>query len=280
MRAIDVSDFAPLDPGALSDPGPAPQVTWIAIDDLRVDPAYQRPITKVGRTNIRRIAQEFSWGAFSPLVVSPVVGGGFAIVDGQHRASAAALRGFERVPCMVVLVDLAGQARAFSRINGGVTAMHALSIHRAAVAAGDAKAVAIARVCDAAGVVVVGYPKPVLRLEPHETLAVATIAAMISRHGEEVAVTVLRLILDRPSPKPGTLVSAIIEATALVVATFGVVALAEDRREAFARDFVAINLLREWDRAIAQARDAKLTVKSTLARMIAMRLRDKGWREV
>src|ERR1700693_5195445 len=76
---------------------------WLKITDLVVDPAYQRPIVGKGRRNVDRIARAFSWSCFAPVVVSPVEGGKFAIIDGQHRTTAAALVGFDSVPCQVVI---------------------------------------------------------------------------------------------------------------------------------------------------------------------------------
>src|SRR5271155_3794699 len=83
--------------------GAAPMLQWLKITDLVVDPAYQRPIIGKGRQNVDRIAREFSWSCFAPVVVSPVEGGKFAIIDGQHRTTSAAMLGFESVPCQIVI---------------------------------------------------------------------------------------------------------------------------------------------------------------------------------
>jgi len=88
---------------------------------LVVDPAYQRPIIGRGRHNVDRIARTFSWSCFAPVVVAPVEGGKFAIIDGQHRTTAAALVGLESVPCHVVAAAREAQAAAFKAINGVTT---------------------------------------------------------------------------------------------------------------------------------------------------------------
>ena len=85
--------------------GAVPMLQWLRIEDLLVDPAYQRPIVGQGQRNVMRIAKAFSWSCFSPVVVSPIEGGKFVIIDGQHRTTAAALIGFDSVPCQVVIAS-------------------------------------------------------------------------------------------------------------------------------------------------------------------------------
>src|SRR5919107_4150563 len=127
--------------------GPAPMLQWISISDLVVDPSYQRPIVGKGRKNVDRIARSFSWSCFAPVVVSPVEGGKFAIIDGQHRTTAAALVGLETVPCQVVIAAREEQAAAFKAINGITTPISAMALHAAALVAGEPWAVQVAEVC-------------------------------------------------------------------------------------------------------------------------------------
>jgi hypothetical protein len=53
--------------------------------------------------------------------VAPVEGGQFAIVDGQHRTTAAIRRGQKEVPCQVVQADRAKQAAAYAAVDGNIT---------------------------------------------------------------------------------------------------------------------------------------------------------------
>jgi hypothetical protein len=107
MRPISAEGFEK--PKSVS-AGAAPMLQWLKITDLVVDPAYQRPIVGKGRQNVDRIALAFSWSCFAPVVVSPVAGGKFAIIDGQHRTTAATLVGFESVPCQIVIAAKEEQA--------------------------------------------------------------------------------------------------------------------------------------------------------------------------
>jgi hypothetical protein len=82
MRPISIEGFEK--PKSVS-AGAAPMLQWLKINDLVVDPAYQRPLVGKGRQNVDRIAREFSWSCFAPVVVSPVEGGKFAIIDGDRQ---------------------------------------------------------------------------------------------------------------------------------------------------------------------------------------------------
>jgi hypothetical protein len=75
-------------------------------------------------------------------------GGLFAIVDGQHRTTAAILRGHEKVPCQVVQADRAKQAAAYANI----TRTTAQQLYHAKLAEKDAHALTLADVCAAADV--------------------------------------------------------------------------------------------------------------------------------
>jgi hypothetical protein len=88
---------------------------------LVVDTEYQREIGRKGATNVMQIAEHFDWSKFAPVVVAPVEGGRFAIVDGQHRTTAAMLREIKEVPCQVVQADRAKQAAAYAAVNGNIT---------------------------------------------------------------------------------------------------------------------------------------------------------------
>src|SRR5947209_9982384 len=138
MRRISTEGFER--PASL-DPGPAPMLQWLRIDDLVLDPSYQRPIVGKGRRNVDLIARDFSWSCFAPVVVSPIEGGKFAIIDGQHRTTAAKLVGLESVPCQVVIAARDEQARAFKAINGLTTPISRMALHAAALVAKESWAV-------------------------------------------------------------------------------------------------------------------------------------------
>jgi hypothetical protein len=86
-----------------------------------------------------------------PVIVAAVEGGKFAIVDDQHRTTAAMLRGIESVPCQMVQADRAQQAAAYAAVNGNATKT---TPFHARLAAGHDDALKLGDVCSAAGVTI------------------------------------------------------------------------------------------------------------------------------
>lgn len=195
-----------------------PRLFWVAISQLRVDSRYQRKIA--GRTsekNVVQIAVEFSWSKFAPVVVAEVEDGLYAIIDGQHRTTAAALRGIQDVPCLIVKADLADQAKAFAAINGNVTAISTMQLHAARVAAGDPEAVALRDACAEAGVTICRYPVPAYDMQPGETLAAAKLAKQLARYGREVLVPALKCITRTGDGNVGMVRAPIVEALCAIL---------------------------------------------------------------
>jgi hypothetical protein len=210
MRTIDTAGFAT---PATTSPGPAPMLQWVKVADLVVDERYQRPIRGEGATNVRKIVGAFRWPRFAPVVVAPVEGGLFAIIDGQHRTTAAALCGIESVPCQVVVATPGEQADAFKAINGATTKMQPMTIHYAAVVAGDKEALAVEDVCLRAEVSVLRHPVPLAKQEPGQTMAVVTLRTCLGTHGRDTLVTALQCVTQTENGKrAGLLVGPVIKA--------------------------------------------------------------------
>lgn len=214
MRPISVEGLKLPDQVA---PGPAPSLQWIDIVDLVVDETYQRPIAGLGKTNVRRIAESFSWSKFATVVVAPIEGGKFAIIDGQHRTTAAAIVGMTSVPCQVILADRAGQAEAFRAINGTTTKVSALAMWKASLAARDPFCVKVDEAAKSAGVTLLGYPVTRNEQKPGETMAVAAVQAAYRRHGSAVLVEALQCVTRTRWNTPGAIDAALIWALCDVV---------------------------------------------------------------
>lgn len=165
------------------DPGPEPKQEWLPVDRLVIDPEYQRDVTVDGRRSIERIAARFEWSKFSPVVVSPVSLGRYAIIDGQHRATAAKLCGHKAVPCHIVSLDRAGQAASFAAINGSVTKITPFHIYKAALSAGESWAVQANSVAKDAGCRLMTSNKSASDRQGGEIFGINTIRDMIARHG-------------------------------------------------------------------------------------------------
>lgn len=203
LRPISARGFDK--PSAPAEPGPAPVLQWIPIADLVVDDVYQRPIRMQGRKNVQTIASGFRWAFFAPVVVSPIEGGKFAIVDGQHRTTGALLAGFSSVPCSVVIAPQKVQAAAFKAINGSVTKISRMAMHAASLAAGDENALALEYACRAAGVTLLRFPVAKPEQKPGQTMAVQATQQCFARYGRDTLITALQCVTETSNNAPGIL---------------------------------------------------------------------------
>jgi hypothetical protein len=146
-RLVDVSHLPVLPPPDM----PPPLLQWVPVQDLRIDDEYQRPLGPASWAAIQRIADQFDWGKFGCVKVAPLEGGLFALVDGQHRVHAAALRGCRTVPAEISRLTLRQQAEAFVTINARTMRVTPHQLFRAALAAGEDWALATDRAVSEAG---------------------------------------------------------------------------------------------------------------------------------
>jgi hypothetical protein len=190
-----------------SDIGAPGELCWLPLDRLRIDPAYQRVVLETGKANIRRMIEGFSWLLFGTLTVAKRGRDLYAIIDGQHRATAAMLHGgIEAVPCLILKGGQAEEALAFSAINGNVTRIHALQSFRALATSGEESALALIAICAEGGASIAPYPKG--DLKPGETMALRTLRVCLRRHGEAVLIAALK-VLRVAEPGAGLSASAI-----------------------------------------------------------------------
>ncbi|CAN7379615.1 ParB N-terminal domain-containing protein [Bradyrhizobium sp. LjRoot220] len=197
-----------------------PKLYWIAIASLRVDSRYQRKIIgRASEKSVLTIAEQFSWSKFAPVVVaeSEDEDGIYAVIDGQHRTTAAALRGIKDVPCLILKAGLADQANAFAAINGTVTAISTMQLYAARVAAGDPAAVALHAACVEAGVSICRYPVPASMMKVGETLAAAKLAQQLARYGRETLVNALMCITKTGDGNVGMVRAPVVEALCAVL---------------------------------------------------------------
>ena len=134
---IDLTGLTPAQPAAQ----PQPLLQWVPVADLVIDRRYQREISGKGRRAVQKMADNFDWRKFGAVMCAPAEGGALALVDGQHRAHAAALCGIERIPAVIVPMTLAEQAAGFAAINRDKIAVDNNAVLRAEYAAGTPWAV-------------------------------------------------------------------------------------------------------------------------------------------
>lgn len=209
--------FQKLDPAQVAapqspfSPGPAPMLTWISVEQFVVDDTYQREVGRRGRSNVQHIAEHFDWSKFAPVIVAPVEGGLYAIVDGQHRTTAAMLRGLEQVPCQVVQADRAQQAAAYAAVNGNITKTTPQQLYHARLAAGDKDAQELAEVCAAGGVEISRRNLILAKMKVGQTQAVGALGRCLRDYGRETLITALQCITETADVNAGFVRATIIE---------------------------------------------------------------------
>ncbi|KEJ97414.1 ParB-like nuclease domain-containing protein [Pseudosulfitobacter pseudonitzschiae] len=134
-------------------PKPPPELAleWIPVRALVIDTGYQRPLARENWNKINAISVAFDWRFFTPVLVSPLGDGRYALIDGQHRSHAALRAGYDAVPALVVPMSRAHQASSFMAVNGAVTKVSMFHLYRAGLMAGDAWAIQVREVVEAAG---------------------------------------------------------------------------------------------------------------------------------
>lgn len=134
--------------------GQRPSLEFRPIADLMIDPSYQRSIdTPASQLLIRRIAADWDWDLCQPLNVGRRPEGALYVVDGQHRLSAAVLRGdIYDLPCVIKTSSGSeDEAAAFVALNQSRLRLSKLEIFKAALAAGNVEAHDIREALEAAG---------------------------------------------------------------------------------------------------------------------------------
>lgn len=168
---------------------PQPMLIWAQVDSLVIDHRYQRSLTGKGRSAIQRIANGWDWRKYQPILVTPADGGKLAVVDGQHRAHAAALVGLEAIPAMTVAMTLQEQAAGFAAVNRDRVAVSPNQVYRAELAAGTGWAIACRDAVEAAGCTLATFTPSATTKKPGMVYAVGLIRRMVTA-GEGEAVTI------------------------------------------------------------------------------------------
>jgi hypothetical protein len=251
--------------------GKVPRLEWLSISALVIDPEYQREISSLGRKNIRHIAEHFCWSMFGTVMVAAIGSSRFAIVDGQHRTTAAALCGIEKVPCQIVDALRGEQAAAFRAINGNTTRPHIIQLFHASVTAGEPRALRVVEVCKRAGVRIA---RSLSKLHDYETFSVGTIGRCIGRHGEATVELALKMIIHSGDGSAAELNRTIIAAVIEVLAGHPDW---QNNELMLKLAFEDMNLEEMWCESIAQAARVKGTssmdiLQRDLAKIIARKM--------
>lgn len=189
---------------------PEPRFERAKPRDLMVDETYQRDLSERSVRLIRKIVSHWDWRTFMPPVVVRTAGG-LHVIDGQHTAIAAASHPkIDDIPVMVVDADvMADRAKAFLGRNRDRIVVTPTQLHAAAVIAGDDDAVTIDQVCRRAGIRILKNPPAAGFFQPGDTLAIKSVASLVSRRGAMRARQVLEpLAAAKIAPVPAAVIKA------------------------------------------------------------------------
>jgi hypothetical protein len=202
-----------------ADLGTRPRVVWLDLGLLAVDKRYQREIGQAGQKHINRIVRSFNWNCYQPVIVTERADGRYAVIDGQHRLEAAKKHPLvDSLPCYVIdAPDLAKQAAVFVAVNSVRKSLTSNEKFAAAVAAGDKHAVALARICDEAGVTILRGP-PGRAIGPMELLSPLVPQRLVGKLGAGAVRDAVTLIAETHRRTPGAFRSALITALARIAA--------------------------------------------------------------
>lgn len=197
--------------------GLPPELAWLPVGKLVIDPSYQRSIeSRRSQLLIARIASEFRWAAFQAILATPAQDV-WKVLDGQHRIEACRRIGIAHVPAVVVKADTAAeQAGYFVRANSDRVAMNAFALFHARVAAGDEAAVDVSRACGFAGVTIPRSPTAAEHLKPGETMALGSINQAVGKLGVHGAAAILRAIMRAWPGDPGWIRASLVRAMVLL----------------------------------------------------------------
>ncbi|MDS9467324.1 hypothetical protein RGQ15_07020 [Paracoccus sp. MBLB3053] len=198
----------------LESPDRAASFEMIPVSDLIIDGHYQRSMSAKGRSTVARIIAEFDWLRFGAISVVRK-DGKLSVVDGQHRAVAAAAMGIQDVPAMVAVGE-AAEAATFVAINDVRTAVTPVDKFRAKVAAGDPDALELGAML--AELEISTDVLPGIPLRPRQTRSISVLYKLIKAHGRGIVFTALEMLTDGQPDNADALTSLNIEAVTIVTA--------------------------------------------------------------
>lgn len=191
-------------------------LSFVPVGALYIDWAYQRKLSEKSLRVIRKIATEFAWSRFGAINVSVEQGGGFLVIDGQHRAIVALHCGVTHVPATISSGAQAAQALDFVAVNSTRSAVTPVDKFRARVTAGEQDALELDQVLRE--LEISADVTPGGNMKPKETRAITLLQKLVKTPGKGVLFTALEMLTDAQPETPNLLSSFAIEVTAITTA--------------------------------------------------------------
>lgn len=172
----------------MSELGRKPELKWININEMYVDPTYQRNTNSdASKKNLKYLTESFSWANCGALTVCYIDSKKkYAVLDGQHRMTAAMARGdIKELPCLVISnMDIKNQADSFLAINTKCVKISSLAAFHAAVAAGNQDAVAVKDLLDEINITIPNSVVSGSQIGPRSCQCVGSLIAMIGKYSK------------------------------------------------------------------------------------------------
>ena len=202
-----------------ADAGPKPELGWLPVARLSVDGRYQRNLeSRRSQKLIARIVERFSWSAFQAIVVTECEDG-WAIIDGQHRWTAAKKRGETHVPAIIVkALSVAEQAAIFVSANENRVAVNPFALFHAKLAAKFPSAWKLSRICEQAGLSIPRHQVRGSLLKPGETLALNALERILADYDEPAALLAISAVARAYRGRPTAMRAMLFLAVAEIVA--------------------------------------------------------------
>lgn len=191
--------------------GELPELAWVELGKIFVDPSYQRPLKP---RRVQQILRDFTWAQFGALMLVAREDGRFAVYDGQHRFEAARKHpGISSVPSVIVVLDQAyEEAQSFLGVNVNRSAISTVEKYWAGIEAGDERMMQICAVLEEAGCEVV--PVGSKSAAPGRTSAISAIERAIADYGDAAVTSACRALREAWPKDAGGLNGTIIQALA------------------------------------------------------------------
>lgn len=174
------------------------EIRQVRPTDLYIDESYQRALTRKSAKLIIKICQDFDWRKYNPPHVTEEADGRLHVIDGQHTAIAAASHpAIREIPVIVIDAEtIRDRADVFIGINRDRIPVTPAQIFYAELTAGNAEAVAVKRMCDAADVIILRQQPGNGEYGPGETIAITTLRRLYQQCGETTGKQVLDILVE------------------------------------------------------------------------------------
>lgn len=123
-------------------------VELVRLNDLYIDRRFQRVLSDAF---VSRLVDKFDKNLVGVLDVNMRADGTLSLIDGQHRREALLHLGWTETLCLIHDLTLEQEADRFVKLQRERLHMHAAEVFKAAVFAGEPRAVAIAAIVEAHG---------------------------------------------------------------------------------------------------------------------------------